>query len=412
MSRQTAEPWRSILTTAVSTLPCRHFGIDERARRAEGVSKRGNGEGSVYKRKDGRWEAAVTVRGERRRFCAKRREQAYQWLTATSRASQQGLSLAPARETVATHLKSWLGGARAHLRHRTWVRYEELARLHVLPALGAIPLGRLEPSDVKVMQQRMLEAGASPSSTRQARAVLHGALTEAVRWGFVARNVAGLVRPPQKPAHEMRTLTQPEVEALFAAAAGDRLEALWVLAATVGMRQGELLGLRWRYVDLDRGVLSVCGSLTRGPEGLMITDPKTARSKRRVALPAIAVEALRRQRATQAGERLRAGAAWTDRDLVFSNEVGGPLTADKLLRARFRPLLRIAALPPIRFHDLRHTAATRLLEQGVHPKVVSEMLGHASVAITLDIYSHVSPDMQRQAVSALDALFARQPFLP
>jgi integrase len=144
----------------------------------------------------------------------------------------------------------------------------------------------------------------------------------------------------------------------------------------------------------------------------MITDPKTARSRRRVALPAIAVEALRGQRATQAGERLRAGAAWTDRDLVFSNEVGGPLTADKLLRARFRPLLRLAALPPIRFHDLRHTAATRLLEQGVHPKVVSEMLGHASVAITLDIYSHVSPDLQRQAVSALDALFARQPFLP
>ncbi|TMD04188.1 MAG: site-specific integrase [Chloroflexi bacterium] len=376
------------------------------------MSKRGNGEGSVYRRKDGRWEAAVTLRGDRKRVCAKTRQQASQWLTATMRAKEEGLPIGPARATVATHLNSWLAGARSQLRHRTWVRYEQLARLHVLPALGAIPLGRLEPSDVKVMQQRMLEAGASPSSTRQARAVLHGALTEAVRWGLVARNVAALVRPPQKPAHEMRTLTQPEVGALFAAAAGDRLEALWVLAATVGMRQGELLGLRWRDVDLDRGVLGVCGSLTRGPQGLMITDPKTARSRRRVALPAIAVEALRRHRATQAGERLRAGAAWTDRDLVFSNGLGGPLTADKLLRARFRPLLRKAGLPPIRFHDLRHTAATRLLEQGVHPKVVSEMLGHASVAITLDIYSHVSPDLQRQAVSALDALFSKQLSLP
>jgi len=376
------------------------------------MSKRGNGEGSVYKRKDGRWEAAVMVRGCRRRFCAKRRDQAYQWLTATMRAREEGRPIAPARATVAAHLRAWLTGARAHLRHRTWVRYEQLARLQILPTLGAIPLGRLEPNDVKLMQQRMLEAGASPSSTRQARAVLHGALTEAVRWGLVARNVAALVRPPQKPAHEMPTLTQPEVEALFAAAAGDRLEALWVLAATVGMRQGELLGLRWRNVDLDRGVLSVCGSLTRGPEGLIITDPKTARSRRRVALPAIAVEALRRHRATQAGERLRAGAAWTDRDLVFSNGVGGPLSCDKLLRDRFRPLLRKAALPPIRFHDLRHTAATRLLEQGVHPKVVSEMLGHASVAITLDIYSHVSPDLQRQAVSAIDALFSKQLSLP
>jgi integrase len=208
----------------------------------------------------------------------------------------------------------------------------------------------------------------------------------------------------------MRTLTQPQVEALFRAAAGDRLVALWVLAATVGMRPGELLGLRWRNVD-HRGVLSVCGSLTRGPEGLMITEPKTARSRRRVALPAIAVEALRRHRATQAGSGFEPGRHGPIATSYFRTRWGAhslPTSCSALGSVRYcgKPL------PLIRFHDLRHTAATRLLEQGVHPKVVSEMLGHASVAITPDIYSHVSPDMQPQAVSALDALFARQPSLP
>jgi integrase len=195
----------------------------------------------------------------------------------------------------------------------------------------------------------------------------------------------------------MRTLSGENVAALFEAAVGERLEALWVLAATTGMRQGELLALRWPELDLDRAAARVTATLAPGPNGPAITEPKTARSRRQIALTDQAVAALRRRRTAQAAERLQAGPAWVDTTLVFCDELGRPLSAEWVVRRAFRPLLRKAGLPAIRFHDLRHTAATLMLSRGIHPKIVAEMLGHATVAITLDVYSHVTPDMQREA---------------
>ncbi len=184
-----------------------------------------------------------------------------------------------------------------------------------------------------------------------------------------------------------------------------RLEALYVLAVTTGMRQGEILGLRWRDVDVDQGMVQVRGSMQalKGV-GLHIAEPKTAGSRRHVMLSQRPIEALRRHRVAQAAERLRAGAGWEDNDLVFANEVGRPIAAGNLLRRSFEPLLKSAGLPRIRFHDLRHTSATLLLGQGVHPKIVSEMLGHSKITTTLDLYSHVTPTMQREAVRAFDAI--------
>jgi integrase len=178
------------------------------------------------------------------------------------------------------------------------------------------------------------------------------------------------------------------------------------LAVTTGMRQSELLGLTWSDVDLDAGTVHVRRQLIWTPgRGPSFSEPKTAKGRRVIRLPHIAAEALRAHRRQQLEERLALGAAWEDHDLVFPNEVGRPVERNNLVKRSFLPLLAKAGLPRIRFHDLRHTAATLLLSLGEHPKVVQERLGHSTISVTLDVYSHVLPDLQRQAASKLDGLF-------
>jgi integrase len=235
--------------------------------------------------------------------------------------------------------------------------------------------------------------------------VLHGALGQAERWGYVPRNVATLVETPRAPRYEIAPLNEEQSRAFLLAAKSERLEALFVVALTTGMRQGELLGLRWRDVELAEGSLQVRSTLERDDGGVYrFVEPKTARSRRRVTLTATAVTALRAHRAAQLKERIALGSAWDDLDLVFPNEVGRPLDPTNVTERAFRRTLRRAGLPRIRFHDLRHTAATLMLARNVHPKVASEMLGHAQVAITLDLYSHVTPTMQREAAVTMEAI--------
>jgi integrase len=371
--------------------------IKMRSRKTTRGKKGANGDGTLYHRADGRWEVAYTVEGRRHRFVSRSRPEAHRRLMAGLKAREDGLHQRPTRETAGSFLRTWLPGMRPHLRFSTWIRYEKYLRVHIVPAIGRIPLVRLGPLHIRTMQERMLSGGASPTSVHHAQAVLHRALEDAVRWGLVPRNAAGLVRPPKMACPQMRTLSGENVAALFEAAVDERLEALWVLAATTGMRQGELLALRWPELDLDRAAARVTATLAPGPNGPTITEPKTARSRRQIALTDQAVAALRRHRTAQAAERLQAGPAWVDTTLVFCDELGRPLSAEWVVRRAFRPLLRKAGLPAIRFHDLRHTAATLMLSRGIHPKIVAEMLGHATVAITLDVYSHVTQDMQREA---------------
>ena len=179
-----------------------------------------------------------------------------------------------------------------------------------------------------------------------------------------------------------------------------------MLALNTGMREGELLGLRWKDVDLESHSIQVRASVQRVGGKLRILEPKTATSRRQISLSKAAVRGLRRHRAAQSEERLRAGGTWEDQDLVFPNQVGRLLEASNMLRRSFRPLVARAAVPPIRFHDLRHTAATLMLSRGVHPKVVAEMLGHSQISITLDLHSHVTPTMQREATDAMDAVLS------
>ena len=371
------------------------------------MAKRGNREGSIYKRADGRWEAAITLEGgKRKRHYARTRQEASVWLAAATRDRDRGLLPIPERQTLAQFLTDWLAVKRATLHSpRTYDRYEEVVRLHLLPSLGKVPLVKLTAQQVQRLYNDKLDAGLSATTVHHIHAVLHTALAAALRQAVVQRNVADLVEKPRMRRRQMTTWTPEQARAFLAAAADDRLYALYVVGLSTAMRQAELFGLRWRDIDLDGASLSITTAVQRSRlAGLRFAEPKTASGRRHIALSGPTVTALRAHRARQMDERLALGPAWQDLDLVFPNTVGGPLQRSNLEFGSFRPLLRTAGVPRIRFHDLRHTAATLLLLQGIHPKVVSEMLGHASVAITLDLYSHVLPNMQRQAADELGRL--------
>jgi integrase len=235
--------------------------------------------------------------------------------------------------------------------------------------------------------------------------VLRRALAQAEEDGLVPRNVAAIVKPPRMTRSEMHVLSPEEARILLEAAQGDRLEALYTLALTTGMRIGELCALRFVDVDLKAQALHVrCTLRYRNQDLYFFETPKTPKSRRRIALSAITVDALRAHRTRQLEERLAAGVAWREDDLVFCDKMGVALCPEHLSGRNFQLLLKRAGLAHRPFHSLRHTCATLLLRRGVHPKVVSELLGHSTVSMTLDRYSHVLPDMQRDATAAMDTL--------
>jgi integrase len=304
--------------------------------------------------------------------------------------------------TVEAYLRGWVETVKPQLRHSTWRRYENLVRVHAIPVIGRHRLARLEPLDLERLYANRLAAGQSPASVHHLHAVLHRALHHAARLGLAARNVADLVDPPRLARTEMLAFDLEQSHRFLAAVASSQHEALFVVAISTGMRQGELLGLRWRDVDLGAGHLSVTTTLERPGRNPVFGEPKTRASRRRVWLTDRAIDALRRHRALQTERRLSVGESWREFDLVFTNRLGGPLDGHNVTN-RFLPrMLRKAGLPAIRFHDLRHTAATLLLTKGVHPRKVADMLGHSSVAVTLDTYSHVVEGLHQDAVAALN----------
>jgi integrase len=301
------------------------------------------------------------------------------------------------------YLGRWLtDSVRDTVRPTTFERYEQVVRLHISPVLGKVKLKNLTSAHVRGLYRQKLDAGLSPRSVQYVHVTLHKALKQAVRDGLVPRNATESVKPPQVRREEIRPLTPEQVKTLFEAAKWDRLEALYVLAVTTGLRQGELLGLKWDDVDMEAGTLQVRRTLTTAKGGPVLSAPKTKGSRRTVKLSQTALEALRSHLARQLEEIGRVGSLWRENSLIFASEVGEPLRRQYVTARRFKPLLRRAGLPEIRFHDLRHTCATLLLTKNVNPKVVSEMLGHASIAITLDTYSHVLPTMQESAAKAME----------
>lgn len=372
---------------------------------------RSNGEGSVYRRRDGRWAASLRLEGGRRRtYYGRTEREARSKLRAAQRALEDGLPLTSERQTVESFLVRWLSDVAAtSVRPSTYTRYRQVLLGHVVEArrprpLGKLPLSRLSPQDLTGLYAAKLQEGLSPRTVGHIHRVLHRALRDAVRWGLVARNVCDAVDPPKVPHQEMKALSPDEARRLLGAAQDDPLEALYILAITTGMRQGELLALKWADFDPATGRLSVCRTVRWiTGRGCVEWEPKSTRSRRNIHLAPMAVATLQRHRKRQAAQRLAAD-YWEDHDLIFCNEVGRHIEATNLLRRSWYPLLERAGLPRVRFHDLRHTAASLMLLQGVNVKVVSEMLGHSSVSLTLDVYSHVLPGLQAEAAARMEAL--------
>jgi integrase len=347
--------------------------------------RRGSGEGSIYRRKDGRWVGQYEVGGKRRYVYGKTRKEVAGKLTKAMADRDAGMSFDAGSLRVGDYLDRWLDSIRDTLRRRTWIRHEEVVRLHLKPSLGAIKLDRVNPLQIQSLYRAKLDSGLSPRTVRIIHTTLYKALKQAVKWTLLPRNVADCVDPPKVPRREIRPLSEEQVKRLLKAAEGDKLEALYVLAITTGMRSGELLGLQWKDLDLPAGIVQVRRSVFNG----QIEAPKSAKGNRSIKLTGTSIRALREHERTS--------------EWVFCTNVGTTISVHNLHNRSWKPLLLRAALPHnTRFHDLRHTCATLLLTKGVHPKIVQEMLGHSSITITLDTYSHVLPNMQEKAVEAME----------
>jgi integrase len=319
----------------------------------------------------------------------------------------KGNPVIESRATVAEYLADWLETvSRPNTGPRTYLRYRQLVEQHAIPAIGRLRLTRLTPRD---LQKLYNDKGATlaPRTVGHLHRCLHTALANAVRWGLVSRNVADVVRPPKVPRTEHAIWNAEQCQRFVTAVQGDPLEAYYLLSLTTGMRPGELRGLRWTDLDLARGTLRLQRTLLRLPgQGWVEQEPKTHQA-RAISLPALAVESLQRHRVAQLQARLAAGERWQDMGLVFANSVGRPIEPQNILRRSFVPLLERAGLPRIRVYDLRHSAASLLLALGVHPKVVQELLGHSTIRLTMDTYSHSVPTLQASAMAQLDRLLTQ-----
>ncbi len=322
-----------------------------------------------------------------------------------------GIYLEPSRMTLGTYLEQWLRDyAKPNLGGRTLERYEEIVRLHLVPALGHLQLSKLQPVHIQAHYTETLAGGRkngpgglSPTTVLHHHRVLREALKHALRLQLIARNPADAVEPPRKTRGEVKALDESGTRELLRVSQGSWLHMPILLAVATGMRRGEIMALRWADVDFEAATITVQRSLEVSRQGLRFKEPKSARSRRRIALPRFAMEELRAHRAEQKRERLRLGPAYQDNDLVCPAADGRPRNPD-VVTFGFRDFLVRHQLPVVRFHDLRHGHATSLLRQNIHPKIVSERLGHANVSITLDVYSHVTPDMQREAAEKIDAV--------
>jgi integrase len=367
--------------------------------------QQGNGTGTVYPRKNkdgkifGYRGAYHGPDGKRRYVSAKTKSDAERELRQAMTDADRGFVFEAGSLTLEDYLTRWLkDSVKDTVRRSTFVQYVSIVNRHIVPALGRLKLKALTPAHARSLYREKLDSGLSPRTVQYVHVTLHKALKQAVMDGLILRNVADAVKAPQAHKKEVKPLTPAEVAALLSAASGDRLEALYVAAVHTGLRRGELLGLKWTDVDLDTGTLSVQRSLDK--DGTL-NPPKRKNSRRTVKLTGQAMEALKGHRARQNEERLRLGSLWEDCGLVFPNRAGKPMNADNLYHRDFKPLLEKAGLSDFTFHSLRHTCATLLLSKNVNPKIVQEILGHASISQTMDTYSHVLPNMQDQAARAM-----------
>jgi len=388
--------------------------------------KRGNSEGSIYLMKDGRWRAAISTgksadgKPKRTVFTAATRHEVKDELTKALRDQQLGIPIVSEKQTVAKFLDHWLEQVvRPKARPKTLRTYSDLVKHHIAPGLGEIPLGKLSPQSVRELLNARLAAGLSPRTVKHILVTLRGALAVAFKDGQIPRNVAALVDPPRVPKYEAKVFDPEQARAFLEAARGFRLETAFTTAVALGMRQGEILGLQWSDVDFETASLAIRAALQRVDSKLIQVETKSERSRRQVPIPATCLSSLANHKRAQDREREWAGSRWHETGYVFTTRIGTPMDPRDLLREYYRitrPKPKSKDTPPpalgfpaIRFHDLRHSAATLLLAQGVSPRYITELLGHSQVSFTMQTYAHVLPQIQKEVAAKMDEILTEKP---
>jgi integrase len=367
--------------------------------------------GHVRERGKGNWYAVLSIRDPqtgRRKVRwhslpdAKGKREAQQECARLITEIRDGAYVDSQKANLTQFLERRLGHMQTQVSRRTHGRYAEIVRNNIVPLLGMKRLSKLKPEDISEAYATALKK-LSPRTVRHLHTVLKAALRQAKVWRAIANNPAELVKPPRVEPKEMQTVDTSETVRIIEAARGTSLLIPIMLGVLCGLRRGEVVALRWRLVDLEKGKLSVVASAEQARGGVREKEPKSGKG-RSVALPAMLVTELRRYRTQQAEWLLKLGVRLTDDHHVVTRGDGAPIWPSSLGRA-FKKFMRRHGLPPIRLHDLRHSHATQLLAQGVHPKIAQERLGHSSISITLDLYSHVMPGMQEDAAAKVDAAF-------
>ncbi|HEX5709580.1 MAG TPA: site-specific integrase, partial [Pyrinomonadaceae bacterium] len=327
-------------------------------------------------------------------------------LSATLSDQKKGIPIITERQTVGQFLDRWLEDCvKPTVRPNTYDSYEVHVRLYLKPDLGRIQLDKLSPQQVEAFLNAQVKAGRSPRMAQYLRSVLRIALNQAMKWNLVVRNAAGLVDPPRYIKPEIEPFSIEQVQAFMDASKGDRLELLFLVMLSMGLRKGEATALRWQDVDMNSGVMRVQRSLQRIEKKYQLVELKTKRSRRTLPMPEKVITALRTHRTRQLEERLLAAERWKDSGFVFTTSVGTPLNPRNVLRS-FHRLLEKAGIPRRGVHNLRHTCASLLLEQNVHARTLMDILGHSRISVTMDTYAHVMPPTILDAANLMNSVIS------
>lgn len=366
--------------------------------------RRGNQEGTIYQRANGKWRAQITIQGKRLSYTAENRKEAQKWVRQTRNEMERGLTHEGATITFGEWLDEWLVSKGHHVAIQTHSYYSQLVRDYIKPALGRIRLRELNARQIQRFYNAKVSDGVGLRTVQKTHTVIHASLNSARKFGMIPYNPDDASNPPKPKPKPMKFLNQEQIKKLLKVSqeTNDRYYPLYYLALVTGMREGELLALKLEDVDLEKGILNVKSNLQRIPGGgLKIGKPKTESSIRTIKLGKDTVEVLRSQKRKL--EEEKENECWQDEGFVFPSSVGTAADPSNLLK-QFRKLLKDAGLPRIRFHDLRHTAASLMLNNGVDVLVASQRLGHAHPSITLDVYGHLMPSMQNEAAKLIDLL--------
>jgi len=387
------------------------------------AKRRGNGEGSISKRSDGSWVGQVstgydpvTGKPKRKSFYGKTRKEVADKMAQPMQEVRNGMYIEPSTITLGEWMDKWLVAyKKGQLRPGTYENYEVLINTHINPSLGKIPLSKLQPHTLQNFYNEKLESGRmngkgglSTRTVRYFHAIIREALEQAVKEGILPRNVADATNPPVIKNKQMQLLTESELLTFLESVKEDRLYAAYVMVATTGLRRGELLGLCWDCVSLEKEVITVKRELLALNKGLLMQEnTKTKSGRRSITLTDDSVRELKTYKKKQLQERLFMGEAYQDNGLVFCKEDGTALNPKDFTK-HFQRLLINAGVPKVRLHDMRHLHATLLLQRGIPAKLVQERLGHSSITMTLDLYSHVTPEMQKLAAESLNGLLSKK----